>query len=140
MTTSKKNTLPTTNALLAIAGWDHAIDWEALGWAAIVRDGAITVWSPLEEANNSPGAFYTQYDLTPEQSGSLAVAPDPVPAGYLRGLIVAAGISQQEAARRLHVDPATLRRWLSPPTRASHRACPWAAAELLRRIVADQAE
>jgi hypothetical protein len=111
VTTSKKNTLPTTNALLAIAGWDHAIDWEALGWAAIVRDGAITVWSPLEEANNSPGAFYTQYDLTPEQSGSLAVAPDPVPAGYLRGLIVAAGISQQEAARRLHVDPATLRRW-----------------------------
>jgi DNA-binding transcriptional regulator YiaG len=71
---------------------------------------------------------------------SLVPTPDPVPAGYLRGLIAAAGISQQEAARRLHVDPATLRRWLSPPTRASHRACPWAAAELLRRIVADQAE
>jgi hypothetical protein len=60
-------------------------------------------------------------------------------ASRLRGLIAAAGISQREAARRLHVDPATLRRWLSPPTRASHRACPWAAAELLRRIVEDQA-
>ena len=64
-------------------------------------------------------------------------APDPVTSEYLRGLIASAGITQGSAARLLHVDPTTLRKWLSPPTAASHRACPWAAAELLRRITED---
>ena len=65
------------------------------------------------------------------------ITPDPVPPDYLRSLIDGAGITQGEAARLLHVDPATLRRWVSPPSTASHRECPWAAAELLRRILAE---
>jgi hypothetical protein len=75
-----------------------------------------------------PGADWTP--IMPE-------TPDPVPPQYLRGLIASAGITQGNAAKLLHVDPTTLRKWLAPPTAASHRACPWAAAELLRRIAED---
>ena len=57
-------------------------------------------------------------------------APDPVTPAYLRSLIEGAGISQGQAAQMLRVDPRTLRRWL-----AGDRACPWMAAELLRRMV-----
>ena len=58
------------------------------------------------------------------------ISPDPVTPAYLRSLIEGAGISQGQAARMLRVDPRTLRRWL-----AGDRACPWMAAELLRRMI-----
>lgn len=57
-------------------------------------------------------------------------APDPVPPAYVRDLCERIG-GQREAARALHVDERTVRRWV-----AGDRACPWAAAELLRRMVA----
>ena len=57
-------------------------------------------------------------------------APDPVTPGYVLQLIDMAGISQQEAARQLRVDPRTMRRWL-----AGERSCSWANAELLRRLL-----
>jgi hypothetical protein len=56
-------------------------------------------------------------------------APDPVTTAYLLQLIDMAGISQQEAARQLRVDPRTMRRWL-----AGDCSIPWANAELLRRL------
>ena len=56
--------------------------------------------------------------------------PDPIPTGYLRSLIKGAEITQGEAARILHVDPVTVRRWLLDEGPNS-RAAPW-AVELLR--------
>ena len=73
MKTTKKNTIA-TNTILATAGWNRAVDWEALGWTATIRDGVITVWSPEEEANNSPGGCYGQYDLAQPQA--VAVFPN----------------------------------------------------------------
>jgi transcriptional regulator with XRE-family HTH domain len=60
-----------------------------------------------------------------------ADAPDPTPPDWLRALIEGAGITQREAARRLHVEERSIRRWL-----AGDRAIPWSAAELLRRLLA----
>lgn len=48
---------------------------------------------------------------------------------YLRELIDAAGISQQEAARRLGIDPRTMRRYLS-----GSRAIPYAAQYCLEAL------
>lgn len=54
--------------------------------------------------------------------------PDPE---YLRGLIERAGISQREAARRLGVSDAHLRKWLrSPPA----SVCPYPAQVALEII------
>lgn len=57
-----------------------------------------------------------------------AVAPDPVPPAYIRAMADRVG-GQRAAARLLHVDERTLRRWV-----AGDRSCPWAVAELLRRM------
>jgi hypothetical protein len=62
--------------------------------------------------------------------------PDPVPAPYLRGLLALGGLTQARAAGMLRVAPRTLRDWLEDGPR--RRTCPWAMAELLRRMVADQ--
>jgi DNA-binding transcriptional regulator YdaS (Cro superfamily) len=40
---------------------------------------------------------------------------------------------QRAAARLLHVDERTVRRWV-----AGDRECPWCAAELLRRLATEQ--
>lgn len=55
-------------------------------------------------------------------------APDPVPPSYIRGLCKQVG-GQLSAARLLHVDGRTVRRWV-----AGDRTCHWMAAELLRLI------
>jgi len=59
--------------------------------------------------------------------------PDPVTVYWLRALIRAAGLTQGEAARLLHVHPQTMRRWAT-----GAREIPWAPVELLRRIVSGQ--
>ena len=65
-------------------------------------------------------------------------APDPVPQEWLRSLIEGAGITQGEAARLLHVSPQVMRRWVAPDDASMARSCPWPAAELLRRILAER--
>jgi len=54
--------------------------------------------------------------------------PDPVPAEYIRHLCEKVG-GQLAASRLLHVHGRTVRKWV-----AGDRGCPWASAELLRRI------
>lgn len=58
--------------------------------------------------------------------------PDHPDREWLRALLAAGGISQREAARLLHYDERTLRKWCCgerPPT--------WSACELLRRLLKD---
>lgn len=62
-------------------------------------------------------------------------APFPLTPAYLRELLEAGGITQLAAAAALHVDPSTFRRWLMDPEAASASSPPWAAGELLRRMV-----
>jgi transcriptional regulator with XRE-family HTH domain len=62
--------------------------------------------------------------------------PDPPDAVWLRALLARHGVSQCEAARRIHVPPSTLRRWLSPPSAKQHRHIPWAYARALVAEVA----
>jgi DNA-binding transcriptional regulator YiaG len=57
-------------------------------------------------------------------------APDPITQEWLRSLLEGAQVTQQEAAKLLHVDDRTMRRWC-----CGERAMPWAAGELLRRLV-----
>ncbi len=62
---------------------------------------------------------------------------DPFKRGaYMRSLIDAAGVSQREAARMLHVNDRTLRRWLEHPGSAGYVAPPWAAVEAFKRMTA----
>ena len=65
---------------------------------------------------------------------ALGPTPDPVPAAWLQALVEAGGITQGEAARLVHVLPQSLRRWVMDGGPGA-RACPWAAAELLRRML-----
>jgi DNA-binding transcriptional regulator YdaS (Cro superfamily) len=60
-------------------------------------------------------------------------APDPVPADYVRHLCNRVG-GQLAAARLLHVDGRTVRKWV-----AGDRTCPWASAELLRILACNLA-
>ena len=64
-------------------------------------------------------------------------APNPPPPAYVRSLCDQVG-GQRAAARLIRVDERTMRRWcaVSAPSSAP---CPWAAAELLRRMAAEQA-
>jgi len=57
-------------------------------------------------------------------------APDPITVDWLRELLERHQITQREAARLLHVDDVTVRRWCT-----GTRAIPWAAGELLRRLL-----
>lgn len=47
-------------------------------------------------------------------------------------------LSQRAAARRLGVDETTMRRWLASDGSSSRRDPPYAAVELLRRILAEE--
>lgn len=62
-----------------------------------------------------------------EEGGGMS-APDPVPAVYIRDLCEQVG-GQLAASRLLHVDGRTVRKWV-----LGERSCPWASAELLRRM------
>lgn len=61
------------------------------------------------------------------------VAPDPVPAEWLRALIIRHGCTQAEVAELLRVTPRSVSFWLS-----GHRSCQWHAAELLRRLLEER--
>jgi transcriptional regulator with XRE-family HTH domain len=54
--------------------------------------------------------------------------PDPV---YLRGLIARSGLTQREVARRLGVEPRTVRRWLTDPPQVQ---CPYSAQVALETL------
>jgi transcriptional regulator with XRE-family HTH domain len=60
----------------------------------------------------------------------MKTAPDPVTVDWLRDLLERRSCTQREAARLLHVDDVTVRRWAT-----GARGVPWAAAELLRRLL-----
>lgn len=68
-------------------------------------------------------------------------APCPVPRAYIRDLCQAAALpgaqnaGQREAARMLRTSDRTVRYWCSDTT---PKACPWSAAELLRRLIIDR--
>lgn len=72
----------------------------------------------------------TAIDLTAE-------TPDPPPPSYIRALCERAG-GQREAARRMHVDERTVRKWCAE-SGSSARSCPWVAADWLRKWVLEQA-
>lgn len=57
-------------------------------------------------------------------------APDPITVEWLRDLLERHHITQREAARLLRVDERTARKWAT-----GERQMPWAAGELLRRLV-----
>ena len=57
-------------------------------------------------------------------------APDPITVPWLRSLLERHQITQREAARLLRVDDVTVRRWAT-----GTRRMPWAAGELLRRVL-----
>jgi len=61
------------------------------------------------------------------------VTPEPPTVEWLRALLAEYETTQGEAARLLRVDPVTVRRWAT-----RERAIPWAAAELLRRMLTDK--
>ena len=63
------------------------------------------------------------------------IAPDPVTVEWLRALLEHHRITQREAARLLHVDDVTVRRWCT-----GTREMPWAAGELLRRQLTERSE
>lgn len=79
---------------------------------------------------------------------ALPEMPDPVPLPAIRWLCVAladalstgdagrahGSLGQRAAARALHVEDRTIRRWVS-----GERPMPWAAAELLRRLASPPA-
>lgn len=48
------------------------------------------------------------------------------------------GVNQREAARMLRIDDTTIRKWLAPAKASTHRDPPWAAVELLRRLVIER--
>jgi transcriptional regulator with XRE-family HTH domain len=54
--------------------------------------------------------------------------PDPA---YLRGLIARSGLTQREVARRLGVEPRTVRRWLTDPPQVQ---CPYSAQVALEML------
>lgn len=66
------------------------------------------------------------------------MTPDPVPIGYMHMLCHKHCITSNEAARMLHITYGTIRKWMTPPDHANHRETPWAAAELLRRMLEEQ--
>ena len=88
-----------------------------------------------QPGGEGPALAQAEKELRRSSIDDLGPTPDPVPPAWLHELIEIGGITQGEAARRLHVDPTTLRKWVAPITSASHRNCPWAAAELLRRML-----
>ena len=59
--------------------------------------------------------------------------PDPPTVEWLRGLLADTETTQGEAARLLHVDHVTVRRWAT-----GERAMPWAAAELLAMLLKEK--
>lgn len=57
--------------------------------------------------------------------------PDPT---YLRSLVERSGLSQVACARRLDLDPATLRRYLMPASAASRLDAPYAVQYALEGL------
>jgi transcriptional regulator with XRE-family HTH domain len=55
---------------------------------------------------------------------------------YLRDLLEAAGLSQQQAAHALGVDPRTLRRWLQEPGTEGAAPIPYVAQYCLEALAA----
>lgn len=61
-------------------------------------------------------------------------APDPITKDWLRDLLESTHTTQAEAARFLHVDDRTMRKWAT-----GERQMPWASGELLRRMIGKRA-
>lgn len=63
-----------------------------------------------------------------------AAAPDTITVEWIRALLERHGCTQREAAKLLHVDERTMRKWC-----CGEREMPWAAGELLRRLLLERA-
>lgn len=62
-------------------------------------------------------------------------APDPITVDWLRALLERHQVTQREAASLVKVEDRTMRRWC-----AGDSPMPWAAAELLRRLLRERAK
>lgn len=68
-----------------------------------------------------------------ETPDSFPGGPWPTSRDYLMHLLTEGGCTQRAAARALHVDERSFRRWVSEGD--DSRQPPWAALELLRRMI-----